>query len=515
MVSSSSGLSAAADATSAAAVLKPAVPAYLVPADLPEALRELIAQGEFSRAEAAIEQRLKDDPAAASGLTRELERLRRLRRDYSLSEERLRAKLRRSLPQATDVDFARWRDAGAFQSLVIDGQVRYFGREPSNLLLFHPEARAMKEAAEAREKEKDATTTASAPAGDPSGRSTEKFDTEDYIRRVLAAARDSGTTQVFPVRFRVRHRITVEADAVPAGTLVRCWMPLAAPYRHQGGAEELKTMPAPSTAAPPDAPQRTVYMEQAAQAGKPTVFEARWSYRSAAYIPLVDPDRVRPADPDDPALRPYLEERPPHVAVTPDLHRLALDLAGTTETNPWRKAERIYSWVQKNIRWCAEMEYSVMPRITEKVFTERRGDCGTQALLFITLCRAAGVPARWQSGWVTRPGRGGWNLHDWAEFYVEPYGWIPADPSLGGRFRDAEDEDLRLFFFSNIDGYRMIANTDYETGFTPLKKHWRSDPIDNQRGEVEWDGENLYYDKWSYDVDIEIEHLDAGAGPGA
>ena len=49
--------------------------------------------------------------------------------------------------------------------------------------------------------------------------------------------------------------------------------------------------------------------------------------------------------------------------------------------------------------------------------------------VLITLCRAAGIPARWQSGWETKPN--GWNMHDWAEFYVEPWGWLPADPSYG------------------------------------------------------------------------------------
>ena len=46
-----------------------------------------------------------------------------------------------------------------------------------------------------------------------------------------------------------------------------------------------------------------------------------------------------------------------------------------------------------------------------------------QAMLFITMCRCAGVPARWQSGWETKPV--GSSQHDWAEFYVEPWGWLP------------------------------------------------------------------------------------------
>ena len=62
-------------------------------------------------------------------------------------------------------------------------------------------------------------------------------------------------------------------------------------------------------------------------------------------------------------------------------------------------------------------------------------------MVFVTLCRAAGVPARWQSGWQTKPGD--WNMHDWSEFYVEPWGWLPADASYGTR--ESDDPRVRDF----------------------------------------------------------------------
>lgn len=40
------------------------------------------------------------------------------------------------------------------------------------------------------------------------------------------------------------------------------------------------------------------------------------------------------------------------------------------------------------------------------------------------------------------------------------------------------------------------------------EKFLRSDPLDFQRGEVEWKGGNLYYDKWDYEM--QIEYLSAG-----
>jgi hypothetical protein len=35
-------------------------------------------------------------------------------------------------------------------------------------------------------------------------------------------------------------------------------------------------------------------------------------------------------------------------------------------------------------------------------------------------------------------------------------------------------------------------------------QHPRADPIDNQRGEVEWSGTSLFYDDWTYEMKVEL-----------
>ena len=49
----------------------------------------------------------------------------------------------------------------------------------------------------------------------------------------------------------------------------------------------------------------------------------------------------------------------------------------------------------------------------------------------------------------------------------------------------------------------MIVNSDFGQALIPAKKYPRSETVDFQRGEVEWDGGNLYFDNWSYDMEIE------------
>jgi len=56
---------------------------------------------------------------------------------------------------------------------------------------------------------------------------------------------------------------------------------------------------------------------------------------------------------------------------------------------------------------------------------------------------------------------------------------------------------------SGIDSYRMIVNDGVAGRLYPLKEHLRSEPYDFQRGEVEWRGGNLYFDKWDYHLEIE------------
>lgn len=126
-----------------------------------------------------------------------------------------------------------------------------------------------------------------------------------------------------------------------------------------------------------------------------------------------------------------------------------------------------------------------MPNIPAYCIENRRGDCGMKSLLFITLCRYNGIPAKWQSGWFLYPDN--MNLHDWAEVYFEGIGWVPMDPDFNLQ-KGIKKEDAREFFFGGADAYRLIVNDDFSGDFFPAKVHPRSETVDFQRGEVEWRG---------------------------
>ena len=201
-----------------------------------------------------------------------------------------------------------------------------------------------------------------------------------------------------------------------------------------------------------------------------------------------------------------MAERPPHIVFTPQIKKLASEIVGS-ETNPLAKARKIFYWVSENITWTPEEEYCTIPSLPLKALASKRGDCGVQSMTFITLCRASGIPARWQTCWETKPAKS--SMHDWTEIYIEPWGWLPCDPSYGLQKDDKgkllDDLKIREFYLGHQDSYRMVSNLDYGSELFPPKKSFRSEPTDFQRGEVEIDGRNLYFDEWDYSFDFTTE----------
>ena len=163
-------------------------------------------------------------------------------------------------------------------------------------------------------------------------------------------------------------------------------------------------------------------------------------------------------------------------------------------TDPLQKAQRFYDFISLNMKYTFMPGYFVLENIPDACARDHTGDCGVFALLFLTLCRCAGIPAQWQSGLTAEPDFIGG--HDWVRFYVEPYGWIFADTSYGTAAVRAGKEDRRKFYFGNLDPYRMVANSAFGRHFTVSKEQWRADPYDNQLGEIESSSRGFTFDDY-------------------
>ena len=287
-------------------------------------------------------------------------------------------------------------------------------------------------------------------------------------------------------RIRLRGRLSVNDEVFRSGAEARVHMPLPQRCAQQS---EIEILSEADHADGENALQRTAYFERTMNENAP--FEVEYSYRNEVRYadPLSGACATTPVYPDAPApTDDDLSEQYPHIVFTPYLKALAEELKNG-ENDPARIAWRFYEYVTTHIRYSFMRPYFLIDRHAEYCALNGKGDCGIQAILFITLCRIAGIPARWQSGLAVDARSAG--SHDWAQFYVAPYGWLFCDPSFGGSAWRAGAEERWRFYFGNLDPFRMVANSRYQTDFDPPKRCDRADPYDNQDGEVELDGVGL------------------------
>ena len=281
-------------------------------------------------------------------------------------------------------------------------------------------------------------------------------------------------------RYRVRMSLTVDEEAQRAGKRIRVWLPMPAKCAEQS---DIVLHASSENVYLSGGKQPTAFFEEIYTPGKEYFVEFSYTHR----MPWFD---LRTADVSTEQPRFYLDEMLPHIGFGPTLRALAQDLRGD-ERNPLLIARRIYDYITANVKYSYMREYLLMENISEFCAVNRRGDCGVQALLFITLCRILGIPARWQSGNAVKP-TGNIGSHDWAMFYVAPYGWLYADPSYGGGAKRRGDEVLRSHYFGNLDPFRMVCATEFQQPFSPEKMFLRDDPYDNQSGEAEWEDMPLH-----------------------
>lgn len=183
-----------------------------------------------------------------------------------------------------------------------------------------------------------------------------------------------------------------------------------------------------------------------------------------------------------------LNEQYPQIVFTPAVKELAHTLT-KGEDNLLVKAWRLYEFCSTKITYAFMRDYITLGNINEYALAQRIGDCGVKALLFITMCRYIGIPAHWQSGlYVTSEYVGN---HDWAMFYIAPFGWLYADPSFGGSAKMQGNDTRYHHYFGRLDPFRMVANNDFQQEFDPPKKYLRNDPYDNQSGEAEYPDHGL------------------------
>lgn len=393
--------------------------------------------------------------------------------DFSLSMPQAVKEIKRLYPKVTNDDIDRFIDKHYLEIQIVNGKKRMHRKSPRNLALLNPNMNNW------------------------SGRGSESSPVRQRIANdVVNASRIDTILPVLPQRIKVKFSLDVPYNNVFAGDTIKAWMPFPIVSDRQCNVELLSASH-PYTLSTGKSVHNTIYMQAPAVSGKTIHFEYIFAYDCAALY--VSPEyilsHIKPYDTNSDLYKEYTSVQLPHII---RLDNLAKAIVGN-ETNPFRQSEAVFNYIVKHYPWAGAREYSTIPCIPQYVIDERHGDCGQVALLYISLMRTLGVPARWESGWMLQPNE--INLHDWAEVYFEGVGWVPIDVSFG-RYTNMPAGRAANLYSTGIDFYRLASNKGVCGNLFPAKKFLRSDNVDLQKGEVETSKGNLFYGGWKHKFEI-------------
>ena len=374
----------------------------------------------------------------------------------------------------------RWELSKALEYRLIDGEKRYFSNAAANIFRLDTAAGKL---------------SVSPPTKVESG--TKKI-LDSHLTQLIPTV-TKGRYLLPKVPVQVRYTLTVEPGVTEKGETIRAWLPYPrqdterqTDVRFLGASQQKYIFSEDKTG------HTSIYMEQRSRRGEATVFSVAYAFSSQGeWFDLTQLD-IQPYQTSTEDYRKYTSERIPHIRFSETIKTLADSITNEADS-PVEILQSIYRYIAANYPWASALEYSTIADIPAYVIENGKGDCGQVTLLLITMLRYKGIPARWQSGWMTHPGEV--NLHDWAEVYFEGVGWIPVDVSFG-RGETLENEKGREFFMSGIDSYRLYINADYSDIFFPEKLYPRSETVDFQRGEVETGNWNIYFNQWDYKMEI-------------
>ena len=439
-----------------------------------EAINDLN-NGNFAKVERTLNTLSKKEKRRHAVLVDSLQAMmQRIRYDFQLTPEEGKKQLLEKVPNATDAMIAEWKAKKYLETRIIDGQEWWFRKTIRNFTLLNKELFGSKIILNKR---KDYAAV------------------QKTCQEILAQKTDANNTCDWKF-VEGSFYLEVPANAVPNGEKIRAWFPF--PYDN-GRQRNFKLISSPSDAvhSSEGCIHHTIYMEQIAKKDKPTRFEMKFSYEVGAQV-FHKGDILRnlqPYDINSADYKKYTCQELPHMLVNDKMKDLAHKIVGK-ETNPVKQASLIYDWISGNYPWAGAIDYSTIPCIPEYVLNIDHGDCGQVSLLYISLLRSLGIPARWESGWEFTADWSGY--HDWLEIYFEGTGWVPCDISRG---RTTYNEAYQDFYKTCIDGYRFATNQGIGGELSPKKKYIRCETVDFQAGEVEWAKGNLT--KWSSDLKIE------------
>lgn len=441
--------------------------------NLPEDILKLKCSGNFEGAQKLIDMRLEKQIPVAMRKRLEIEKMiiDTIKSEYPYSFEQALKIMQDNIKDFTEEEMEELQENSQADWILVDGKVKFNDSFYGSIIKTRADI-------EARLKNKEASND----------------DRGQFLNDNIKDTKENGSASYL---IHMKTSVKVKNPGEKLGEIIKVHMPLPVECQ-QSDIKIISTTPVAKYLSSVDYPQRTAYFETKLE--KDMEFSVEYSFVSKLSYNNPDPSMVSEEQPKF-----YTEEQEPHIMFTPYIRELANEIVGN-ETNPLIKARKIYDYITQNVRYSYMRAYSTIINIPEYAALNLKGDCGVQGLLFITLLRCVGIPARWQSGLAVTPQHIG--PHDWTQFYVEPFGWLFADPSFGGGALRNGNTEKWNFYFGNLDPFRMVANSEFQHEFDPPKKYWRHDPYDNQVGECEYEDRGLRREEFKVEYKlIEMKKL--------
>lgn len=158
-------------------------------------------------------------------------------------------------------------------------------------------------------------------------------------------------------------------------------------------------------------------------------------------------------------LKPFLKSEARIEKNNPSIAKIASQTNGSDEIDT---VHRLYKYVLQTMTYDSDKAKNKQAKAlgAVKALKEQKGVCVDYADLFIALCRAKGIPARYLGGVITED-RVTTRGHAWVEVYLKSCGWTPFDPTWGDTGA-ASFYTMRpsYIYFTNVRNDEVIDNSN-------------------------------------------------------
>ncbi len=146
----------------------------------------------------------------------------------------------------------------------------------------------------------------------------------------------------------------------------------------------------------------------------------------------------------------YLQDEDKYKINSPIIQSAVKEAIGNEQNLYWI-ARDIFDYVREKLHYERSGGWDIAPTVLRR----GSGSCSEYSFVYIAMCRAAGIPARFAGSVVMRAERSNYDyvFHRWVEIYLPPYGWIPVDPSGGDRKYPAAQAE----FFGHLYPHYLIT----------------------------------------------------------